>query len=141
MIDQKFDVVFFNIAAPKYPSKMFQCSKRTFGCQVSNETDPNNGGFWFKEKSDKKPWCNLFKTLLEIAPWCLFIFSKNKQKPRLGSVSFETWHPKVGFEYWTIFEGYLWAEIFEKEIWPFGQSLIFNVDSHIFKIKDKSKLK
>ena len=34
---------FSNIAAPKYPSKMFQCSKQTFGCQVSNETDPNHG--------------------------------------------------------------------------------------------------
>ena len=93
------------------------------------------------QKYRQNPWCNLFKTLEKIAPWCLFIFSKNKQKPWLGSVSFETWYSKVCFEYWTIFEGYLWAEIFEKEIWPFGQSLIFNVNSYIFKIKDKSQLK
>ena len=92
-------------------------------------------------KNKQTPWCNLLTCFKKIASWCLFIFAKNKQKPRLGSLLFETWHTKVRFEYWTIFEGYLWAEIFEKEIWPFGQSLIFNVNSHIFKIKNKSKLK
>ena len=41
---------FWNISARKYPSKMVQYSKRTFGCQFSNETDPNYGGFLFFEK-------------------------------------------------------------------------------------------
>ena len=61
------------------------------------------------------------------------VFSRNQNRPWLGSVSFENWHPKVRFEYWTIFEGYFRAEIFQKQFWTFGQSLIFNV---FFRKKD-----
>ena len=50
-------------------------------------------------------------------------FSLNQKPPWLGSVSFETWHPKVRFEHWNIFEGYLGAVIFEKQHRTFGQSL------------------
>ena len=57
------------------------------------------------------------------------------------SVSFETKHLKVRFEYWTIFKGYLQAKIFEKQLWTFGQKLIFNEFTYIFKIKDKIKVK
>ena len=89
----------------------------------------------------QKTWCILFKTLLKNAPLFLFFIFKDKKLPWLGSVSFQTWHPKVRFEYWTIFEGYLQAEIFKKELLTLSQSLIFNVNSHIFKIKDKNKLK
>ena len=58
--------------------------------------------------------CNLFETLYKIAPWFLFIFSKNRKNSKLGSVSVETRHPMVHFDYWTFFEGYLGTEIFEK---------------------------
>ena len=50
---QKVQSCFPNISALKYPSKMVQYSKRTFGCQVSNETDPNNGNFLFFEKLNR----------------------------------------------------------------------------------------
>ena len=50
---QKVQSWFSNISARKYPSKMVQYSIWTFICQVSNETDPNHGGFWFLEKSGK----------------------------------------------------------------------------------------
>ena len=59
-------------------------------------------------------------------------FLKNKKLPWLGSVSSETWYPKVRFEYWTISLGYLRA---------FCQSLIFIVFSYIFEIKNKKQLK
>ena len=36
-------------------------------------------------------------------------------------------------------EPYFRAEIFQKQFWTFDQSLIFNVFSYIFKIKDKKR--
>ena len=54
---------FSNISAHIHPSTMVQYSKRTFGCQVSNETDPNNGGFWFFEKSGKNHGAIFINTL------------------------------------------------------------------------------
>ena len=110
------------------PSKMVQYSKRTFGCQVSNETDPNHGFCLFLKKNKQTPLCNLLKCFKKIASWILPDFSINQKPPWLGSVSFETWHPKVRFEHWNIFEGYLGAAIFEKQHRTFGQSLIFNVN-------------
>ena len=123
----KFQNCFWNILARKYHSKMVQYSKRTFGCQVSNETDPNHGGFLFLEKKTVTIM-QCFKVFLKdytVVFACFF--SRNQNRPWLGSVSFENWHPKVRFEYWTIFEGYFRAEIFQKQFWTFGQSLIFNV--------------
>ena len=132
---------------------MVQCSKQTFVCQVSNETDPNHEGFRFIEKSGKNhdtvflklkqiapwflfifwqnkqtPWCNLLKGFKKIASWVLPDISLNQKPPWFGSVSFETKHQKVCFEHWHIFEGYLGAAIFGKQRWTFGQSLIFNVN-------------
>ena len=46
----------------------------------------------------QKPRRNLLKFLKKIATLFLLNFST------VGSVSFETWHPKVRFEYWTVFE-------------------------------------
>ena len=126
---------FSNISAHKYPSKMVQYSKRAFLCQVSNETDPNHGSLFIFGKIKQNPLCNVLMCIKKIAPWSLPDFSRNRKPPWLESVSFETWHPKVRFEYWTIFEGYLRAEIFQKQLCTFGQSLIFNVFSYIFKIK------
>ena len=51
----KLQNCFWNISARKYPSKMVQYSKRTFGCQFSNETDPNHGSFLFLEKLNRFP--------------------------------------------------------------------------------------
>ena len=79
-------------------------------------------------KNKQTPWCNLLKCFKKIASWFLPDFSLNQKPPWLGSVSFETWHPKVRFEHWNIFEGYLGAAIFEKQHRTFGQSLIFNVN-------------
>merc|ERR1712240_460372 len=53
MIDQKVQGCFSNFSARKYPSKMVLYSKRTFGCQVSNETDTNHGSFLFFEKLNR----------------------------------------------------------------------------------------
>ena len=80
-------------------------------------------------KIEQNPSCNVLNCFKKIPRFL----------PLLGSVSFETWYPKVRFEYWTIFEGYLRAEIFQKQFWTFDQSLIFNVFSYIFKIKDKKR--
>ena len=74
---------FSNITAPKYHSKMVQCSKRTFGCQVSNETDPNHGDFWFMEKSGKNHDAIFLKHFKRLHHgFCLF-FQKWKA-PRVG---------------------------------------------------------
>ena len=43
----KVPICFSNISACKYHLKMVQCSKRTFGCQDSKDTVPNNGIFLF----------------------------------------------------------------------------------------------
>ena len=94
--------------------------------------------FW---KIKQKPWCNLLMCFKKIAPWFLPDCSRNQKPQWSGCVSFETWYPKVRFEYWTIFEGYLRARIFKNQFWFFIQSLIFNVFSYIFKIKDKKQLK
>ena len=118
---------------------MVQYSKRTFEYQVSNETSPNHGRFWFLEKTGKTTVQSFKNTLKDCIIVTVFFFSKNKKHSWLGSVSFETWHPKVRFEYWTIFEGYFLVEIFQKQFWTFDQSLIFNVFSYIFKIKDKKR--
>ena len=90
-------------------------------------------------KIKQKPWCNRLKCFKKIAPWFLPDCSRNLKPQWSGCVSFETWYPKVRFEYWTIFEGYFWAEIFQKQFLTFDQSLIFNVFSYIFKIKDKKQ--
>ena len=127
----KLQNCFWNISAQKYPSKMVQYSKRTFEYQVSNETSPNHGRFWFLEKTGKTTVQSFKNTLKDCIIVTVFFFSKNKKHSWLGSVSFETWHPKVRFEYWTIFEGYFWAEIFEKQLWSSGKWLTFNVFSYI----------
>ena len=98
---------------------MVQYSKRTFRCQVSNETQPWELFIFGKIKL--KSWCKLLKCFEKIAPWFLPDFSWNQKPPWLGSVSFETWHPKVRFEYLTIFEGYLLAKIFQKQLFTFGK--------------------
>ena len=113
---------FWNISARKYPSKMVQYSKRTFGCQVSNETDPNHECFLFLEKKKTVTIMQSFKVFLKDCTVVLPVFSRNQKRPWLGLVSFETWYSKVRFEYWTIFEGYFWAEIFQKQFLTFDQS-------------------
>ena len=141
IIYQNFRVV-FRISRPgNIPQKCFSTQNEPLGVTFQMRLTPTMeaSDFWRNlAKTTVQSFLNHFKRLHHGV--CLF-FPKNKQIPWLGSVSFETWHPKVRFEYWTIFEGYLWAEIFEKEIWPLCQSLILNVNSHIFKIKDKSKWK
>ena len=44
---------------------MVQYSKRTFGCQFSNETDPNHGGFLFFEKKKTVTIMQCFKVFLK----------------------------------------------------------------------------
>ena len=128
----KLQNCFWNISARKYPSKMVQYSKRTFGCQFSNETDPNHGGFLFFEKKKTVTIMQCFKVFLKdcTAVFACFFF-RNQNRQWLGSISFENWHPKVRFEYWTISEGYFWAEIFEKQLWTSGKWFILNVFSYI----------
>ena len=134
MIDQKSRIVF-------EISKMVQYSKRTFGYQVSDETDPNHGSFLFFEKFKRNHGAIFLMRFQKIARWFLPDCSRNLKPQWLGCVLFETWYPKVRFEYWTIFEGYLRARIFKNQFWFFIQSSIFNVFSNIFKIKDKRQLK
>ena len=68
---------FWNISARKYPSKMVQYSKRTFGCQFSNETDPNHGGFLFFEKKKTVTIMQCFKVFLKD---CTVVFACSFQK-------------------------------------------------------------
>ena len=75
---------FSNISAQKYPSKMVHYSKRTFVCQVSNETDRNHVFCLFLKKNKQTPWYNLLKCFKKIAPWVLPDFSINQKPPWLG---------------------------------------------------------
>ena len=69
---------------------MVQYSKRTFGCQVSNETDPNHECFLFLEKKKTVTIMQSFKVFLKDCPVVLPVFSRNQKRPWLGLVSFET---------------------------------------------------
>ena len=65
-----------NILTCKYPSKMFQYSKRNFRCQFSNETDPNQLGFLFQEKLCKKCGAIFLKSLKDCAMVFVHFFQK-----------------------------------------------------------------
>ena len=50
---RKAEFCFSKISATKYLPEMVQCSKCTYRCYVSNETDPNCLNFLFVEKTGK----------------------------------------------------------------------------------------
>ena len=125
---------FSNDSSRKYLSKMIQNSKCNFGCQVTNETNPNHVFFCFwrnQAKNGAQTFLRHFKS------WChrIFLGSYRNEKPKgLGSFSFETLHSNVSFENRIFFERYLRAEIFEKSIQNFWSIGYFHFILDIFKI-------
>ena len=74
----KVQICFSNISARKYPSKMVQYSKRTFRCQVSNESDPNYGSFLFLKKSNRNHGAIILKQFKGLHRCFCLIFPKTK---------------------------------------------------------------
>ena len=68
--------------------KMVQYTKQTFGCQVSNEIDPNHGGFWFLEKSGKTHGAIFLKPFERLHHGFYSIFPEIKSFRGLGQSHF-----------------------------------------------------
>ena len=75
---------------------MFQYSKHTFGCQVSDKTDPNKLGFLFLDKLRKNCGAIILKLFKRLSHGFCSILSKIEKPTRL-------WFTKDHFEYWNIF--------------------------------------
>ena len=121
----KVPICFSNISACKYHLKMVQCSKRTFGCQDSKDTVPNNGIFLFFGKIKQKPWCNILKCLKKITPWYLPDFFQKSEASMVGVCVI--WDLTSKSPFWAL--KHFWGIFGGCNIWKtFGQSLIFNVN-------------
>ena len=120
-----------NILARKYPSKMVQYSKPTFGYQVSNETYSDNLGFWFREQSGKNHGAIFLKHFKSLH----HCFQKQKA-PIVGFTLI--WNLTSKGPFWVL--NHFWGIFSGRDIWETTPNF-WSIINFLFKFTNIQKIK